>query len=96
LPAFSRASTVASDHAIGQVVGGPSCTSELAEWLSERPGREADAEAAYREPAAAGAPCVLDELAEWLGGRPGRQAEANQILRLGLDEHGHTIDATPE
>jgi hypothetical protein len=45
LPAFSRASTVASDHAIGQVVGGPSCTSELAEWLSERPGREADAEA---------------------------------------------------
>lgn len=78
------------------MVAGPSCTSELAEWLCGRPGREADAEAAYREAAAAGNPYALDELAEWLAGRPGRQAEANQILRLGLDEHGHTIDATPE
>ena len=43
-----------------------------------QPGREAEAEAAWREAAAAGDPDALHGLAEWLAEQPGRQAEAEE------------------
>jgi hypothetical protein len=46
-----------------------------------RPGRQADAEQAYRDAAAAGDPNALRALAEWLDRRPGRQADAEQAYR---------------
>ena len=51
----------------------------MAVWLSGRPGREGDAEQAFREAAAAGDPVALRELAVWLSGRPGREADAEQL-----------------
>ena len=43
--------------------------------------READAEQAYREAAAAGDPAALRALARWLSRRPGREADAEATLR---------------
>jgi TPR repeat protein len=54
--------------------GDPGALRSLAWWLSERPGRQADAEAGYREAAAAGDPDALRLLARWLGKRQGQQA----------------------
>ena len=51
---------------------------ELARWLRGRPGREAEAEVAFREAAHAGDPHALRELTRWLEDRPGRAADAEQ------------------
>ena len=54
---------------------------EYAWWLSRRPGREADAEAAYREAVDGGDPDALRKLADWLGDLPGREADAKAARR---------------
>jgi hypothetical protein len=49
--------------------------------LGRRPGREADAEQAFRAATAAGDSRALHELARWLRRRSGRQADAEQAYR---------------
>jgi outer membrane biogenesis lipoprotein LolB len=67
----------------------------MAEWLAQRPGREADAEQAYRDAAATGHPVALRELVDWLDMQPGRRAEAELARRVGLDARGNTAMAPP-
>jgi hypothetical protein len=62
--------------------------------LGRRPGREADAEQAYRDAAAGGNPDAVCALALWLG-EQGRQAEADRIHRFGIDAYGRTVEADP-
>ena len=63
-------------------------------WLGGPPGREAAAEQAYREAAAAGDLVARSRLAWWLR-RCGRHAEADRIDECGLAAHGRTVEADP-
>jgi hypothetical protein len=63
-------------------------------WLGGRPGREAAAEQAYREEAAADDPDARRGLAGWLR-ECGRHAEADRIDECGLAAHGRTVEADP-
>lgn len=59
---------------------GPPGLGRLATWLSARPGREPEAEAALVDAAAAGAPDFLPVFRKWFRGGP-REHEAEAVLR---------------
>jgi hypothetical protein len=69
--------------------GSPACKAlsavKLARWLRDVPGREADAERAYRDAAHAVRDRDRDfrllELAKWLNDLSGREADAEQAYR---------------
>ncbi|WP_148311548.1 tetratricopeptide repeat protein [Amycolatopsis japonica] len=68
------------DHgeALYRTAGTPEALAELARLLANRPGREHDAEQAYRAAVAGGHPVVLYEFLPWLEQQPDREGDIEQ------------------
>lgn len=65
-------------EALYRTAGTPDALMELARMLAKRPGREQDAEQAYRGAIAGGRPFALYEFVSWLAQQPGRDGDVEQ------------------
>lgn len=72
---------VEAEEVYRQASADPFVLAEFAGWLRARPGREVEAEQAYRSAKKQGVPYAARELAQLLAAQPGRFAEADAAYR---------------